>query len=114
MRRSKSCALALLAALAALPALAQSSEDKQLTVQYGDLHLDRPEGVLALYHRIELAAENVCGDVEGQGLAARAQWRACRDDALDAGVASMRNPALAKLHLESTGRDVTASEVAKH
>jgi UrcA family protein len=112
--RSK-LALALAAglALSAAPMLASVSAEPQVKVGYGDLNLDRSEGVSALYGRLELASKRVCR-AAGRSQDEMRLARECRTEAMDGAVATADNSALASLHLAKTGRGVAGStSVAK-
>ena len=68
---------------------------RSLTVRYGDLSLDRPADVTQLYHRIRIAAENVCGPRELSGSPFELPgYRACFDLAVSNAVATVASPAL--------------------
>jgi UrcA family protein len=83
--RSTFLALAALAATAAAPAIAQSSDS--VAVGYGDLNLSSPAGREALERRVGAAARQVCGEYQPLELKMIALSRACRARALAAGQA---------------------------
>ncbi len=78
-------------------------ETHSITVRYADLDLDSAAGLDTLYSRIERASRQVCGRADGRNLALAAQWRACRNEALDTAISRIENAQLSKLHRERDG-----------
>jgi UrcA family protein len=87
------------AALFASAASAAQPEQQSLTVRYQDLNLGRPADVAKLYHRLELAADNLCGPrlLTGSHLTAE-QYQRCFEDAVAQAVARVDRPALNAYH----------------
>lgn len=56
-------------------------ETVSVTVNYGDLDLQAPEGTAILDKRIEAAASDVCAKPDIRDLKAMAAWEACKADA---------------------------------
>jgi UrcA family protein len=72
---------------------------RRITVRFDDLNLEQPRGVAALYRRVRLAAEQVCGEPRGPGEAIiSADWRACVAQAVDRAVVTVDRPALTAYH----------------
>ena len=77
-------------ALIATSAGASSQDDPHSTsVHLADLDTHTPEGIAALYRRIRLAAEGVCGPHEIRQLAQERGWRICFEDAVANAVTSV-------------------------
>lgn len=99
MTRKNTLAILLLTAIAAAPIRAASFDRPQVTVSYSDLDLSRPAGAAALLDRLSTAARAVCGGVPDiRNLAAMSNFRACRKEAMDRAVASIRAPLVAQLY----------------
>lgn len=73
---------------------------QSLTVQFGDLDLDKAQGVDALFKRIKNAAERVCLPVRGQTLIEKQQYSSCIDVALSTAVARVDRPVLSQYLVE--------------
>lgn len=72
---------------------------RSTTVQFGDLDLDSSGGVAALYHRISLAAEHVCGSRAFTGIYyTLSDYRSCVADATQNAVTSLNRPALTEFY----------------
>ena len=70
-------------------------EVHRVTVSYSHLNLREPADVARLYRRVALAADQACGSRYFLGShAVSAFWTACRDRAIRAAVASVRQPEL--------------------
>jgi UrcA family protein len=67
------------------------------TVHYSDLDLNTQAGVDALHHRIQKAAEQVCGDVDARQLVESAAAQACVNRAVSAGVRAVNSQRVASL-----------------
>ena len=76
---------------------------KQLTatVNYGELDLSSSQGVATLYHRLRVAAQEVCAPFEGRELSKRARFQACYSEALDKAVAKVNRETLTAFHVRS-------------
>jgi UrcA family protein len=75
----------------------------RIIVRFGDLNLERPAGVAALYRRLKLAAKHVCGESEPPGSAIiSAAWRVCEAQAVDRAVVTVDRPSLTAYHREHT------------
>jgi UrcA family protein len=73
------------------------------TVRYSDLNLNTQLGAEALYHRIQSAAKQVCGDVGSRQLAEAAAARACVNQAVTASVRAVNNGRLTSTYNEHFG-----------
>ena len=67
---------------------------RKVTVRYGDLDLASPRGAAALYHRIGIAAEEVCRPFEGRDLAGALHLRDCKQRAIAEAVSRVNRPEL--------------------
>lgn len=63
-------------------------------VKYGDLNLDSPEAITALYHRVGYAAGQVCAPLESREMARMSAWKRCIDGAISKAVNQINVPAL--------------------
>lgn len=86
MRKSIVAVLAALSVsgMAAVPASAEVAapvETVSVTVDYGDLNLQAPEGSAALDKRIDAAVADVCQKPDIRDIKAMAAWEACKADA---------------------------------
>jgi UrcA family protein len=80
-------------------AFGSSSDQTQITVRYADLDLNRPEDIKILYHRIELAANLVCGEGEVTGShLPRPSWERCMSVAVNSAVTQVDRAALSAYH----------------
>jgi UrcA family protein len=86
--------LAVGAAGAATPA----SDVPSVVVKYSEQSLATDSGVNELYRRIVRAANQVCPDASGRGLAARLQADSCRSEAVARAVRQIDNSRLAALY----------------
>jgi UrcA family protein len=89
---SLACLLGATQALATAPA-----ETRSVSVRYADLDLTSAVGAAALYHRIEEAAQVVCGD-EKHRLAALSYVNRCESIAIYDAVAAVNAPLLSATH----------------
>jgi UrcA family protein len=69
---------------------------RSVTVQYGDLDLNRAESTATLYKRIKSAAADLCSAVDGRMLTQQLAFSRCVRGALDHAVASADIPALSQ------------------
>lgn len=110
---SMTTGLAACAALAALTLTADARSPRSTipaqTVYYGDLRLDSPAGIQALYGRIKAAARHVCNAsvVDLEFLQQRALWQQCIDDAVARAVAKVNNEGLTAMHAQSQSKKVS-------
>lgn len=75
-------------------------EARTTTVQFGDLNLDRSRDVAALYQRLSLAAERVCGSRAFTGLYyTLPEYRSCVADAVRDAVISAHRARLTAYYL---------------
>lgn len=73
--------LALAAAFAAASS-ASAQEVRRAEVHYGDLNLDRAEGIATLRARVRAAAITVCGEADRNDIFASLSVARCRKDAI--------------------------------
>jgi UrcA family protein len=83
------CPLALVAALAAVPATAQPAETFTAAVQQDDLNLTSPAGRATLNGRVKALANRMCGAVPVAPLREAAPVAACRAALFRSAVASL-------------------------
>ena len=76
---------------------------RAVNIRYAGSGLATPEGVQALYAKLERASRQACRSVDGRDLRARTDARACRDAALLAAVAEVQSVSLSALHRERSG-----------
>ena len=70
-------------------------------VQYRDLNLETPQGVVSLYARIHAAADTVCESTEGPQLVNRVfwtEWNFCINHAVASAVQAVHNDNLSAYH----------------
>ena len=65
-------------------------------VKYQDLNLNTDAGVQVLYKRIQAAADQVCGNVDGRDLQVARAHKACVAQAVQGAVATVNNQMLTK------------------
>jgi UrcA family protein len=100
------CSLSLVAALSASPGRSGAAtpertvgEPTSLPVRFADLNTATPEGVKALYGRIQSAARQVCGPSFSLWQSdAFWAWRSCYRKTVDEAVSKLDFPALTALH----------------
>ena len=85
---------------------------RAVNIRYAGSGLATPEGVQALYAKLERASRQACRRVDGRDLRARTDARACRNAALDAAVAGVQSVGLSALHRERSGARGDAALVA--
>ena len=98
-RRSTLLAAAFVAAgmiswTAEATAATTNTEVLKEVVTYGDLNLNRPEGVTALYRRVSHAAVAVCTPFESRELTQMSAWKQCVSASISRAVAQINIPAL--------------------
>jgi UrcA family protein len=93
------------ASAAGVSAAATSAVDApSVVVHYADLDLATPQGAQALYRRIAAAAWRVCPNTDQRDLAAVAQNRNCREEAIARAVHDVGTPLLASAYAEHLKR----------
>ena len=95
-----------------VPAQGAMRDTRVVSVRYTQADLASPEGVQALYVKLERASRQACRRADDRGLSARADVRNCRAGALDAAVAQVKNVRLGALHRERSGAAVNGALVA--
>jgi UrcA family protein len=80
--------------LTAVCTAAEPTDPPQTTVKYADLNVSSPEGGSTLYARIQRAARQVCGPLDGRELTSKARMGACVHKAIADAVAKVGQPAL--------------------
>ena len=76
-------------------------DDISVTVSYADLNINREAGAKVLYARLQRASERVCdiGPFFGLGsVAAKADAKACYEEALTTAVEEIDSDALGRIH----------------
>ena len=71
-----------------------SGEPLKQVVSYGDLDLNQPQGIAALYTRVQAAAVDVCAPLESVDMSRRAHLEPCIAAATSRAVKSVNLPAL--------------------
>lgn len=89
------------AAIAAQAHAASTLNFQSVTVSYVRSDLAHPEGVAALYARIEQAAKRVCHERGVRDLVVYPPYRACYEHAIDWAVEQVDSPALTTLRAAS-------------
>ena len=92
-----------------------ASDRRTLVVRYSDLSLNRPADIKQLYHRIGVAADNVCGPREMTGSRLeRPSYRSCFDAAVSNAIGAVASPALsAYYHTQLTTSHAHALTLAR-
>ena len=80
-----------------------------LTVQFGDLNLNNPQGVNALFKRIKNAAESVCNHFEGRTLLEKRLYSDCVETALSTAVTHVDRPVLSRYLVERSAKQPKVS-----
>jgi UrcA family protein len=89
-------------------------ETRSVSVRHADLDLGHEAGVRALYARLRVAAGNACGNYGPRDLAARADWRRCRDEALAGAVERFGDARVAEVHrLAQGGGERRSTRIAR-
>jgi UrcA family protein len=87
-------------------------EPAKMVVQYGDLNLANPSAVQRLYHRIVVAAQQVCDDHTGpRPLEEGIRARSCMDQSIRRAVAAVNHPSLTALYAAKNGQSPARSVV---
>jgi UrcA family protein len=86
----------------------------RITVHFGELNLGQPEGAAALYRRIRVAAERVCGEPRLTGSRmVQPDWRACVAQAVSQAVATLDRPTLTAYYRAHTTQSFQDLAVAR-
>jgi UrcA family protein len=98
---------------AAAPPSVVNQDSVSTTVHFGDLNLDHPAGITALYRRLNIAAERDCGEplITGSHVVS-SYWRSCVAQAVDGAVRALDRPALTayhRAHTKQADRDGTVA-----
>ena len=103
-------ALSIALTAASLPVQAGEpapSNDLSIKVKFRDLDLSKPEGVAALYDRIERSAQLVCIDSSSPWDAGRVDtFNRCYSAAIQDAVSTINQPQLTALHRAKTSKPV--------
>jgi UrcA family protein len=84
----------LTSGVAAVSFASDSADVLQAKVQYGDLNVSSASGATTLYHRIRLAAQNVCHPLDNRDFASQKLLAACVQQAMSRAVNEVNQPAL--------------------
>ena len=78
---------------------ADQEQTQKVLVRYGDLNVNTQEGAEQLYHRLSLAAHEVCTDVgQPSALNLHRLYQQCRQTAMEQAVATVDSPKLTALY----------------
>jgi UrcA family protein len=99
---------------AAAPASVVNPDTYSMTVHFADLNIDNPAGITALYRRLNIAAERVCGEPQltGSHVVSR-YWRSCVAQAVDGAVLALDRPALTAYHRAHTNQSDRGGTIAR-
>lgn len=75
-----------------------------LTVPFDDLDLNRYEGAVAMYDRLDRAAKRVCATQRGTTLREREQYAGCIERAMNASIARLDRPVLSRYAQVRSGK----------
>jgi UrcA family protein len=105
------CVLAT-AALSALATPAQATDESppSKTVKFADLDIQTPDGAKVLYHRIRVAASEVCSASTGGDPVMRPAVHQCIETAIDNAVKKVNAPYLTALRFGGNGNVQLASK----
>jgi UrcA family protein len=81
-----------------------NSDPPSVQVRYDDLNLTTASGARALYHRITVAARQVCPDPYTRDLGMLAASEHCQATAIAGAVRELNNPQLALVHAAHVSR----------
>lgn len=120
MKSFQKLSLVILSIVLLVPGISQAASNQQVSmnsvvVSYADLDLSRDQNVVALYQRLQNAANKVCGASEnrvGARITARKLERAaevCAASALEQAIANIDNPRLTALHSQSQAPRVVSN-----
>jgi UrcA family protein len=82
---------------------AAATDTSKIVVPYGDLNLSAAQGIEALYHRIQAAAQQVCVVLDGRTIQQRSQFDSCKLSAINNAVSDVAVPALSDYYNERNG-----------
>jgi UrcA family protein len=99
-------AAALTGYSASAGAIASAAKVRTITIRYPELDVAKPQGVEALYTRIEGAARRVCRADSSARLRDRANRRNCYQDAIAHAVKQIDLPTLTAVHRAKTSSTV--------
>ncbi len=86
----------------------------QVTVHFGDLNLEQPQGVAVLYRRVKFAAERACGEPRMTGsFIISDYWRSCVAQAIEGAVVTLDRPLVTAYHRAHAASDQELS-TARH
>jgi UrcA family protein len=93
---------------------ADPSDDsrRHVAVHYADLDVTTTEGVVALYHRVQRAAESVCSDGQVRDLEAAGSYTTCVSDTVSKAVSQINQPALTAYYRSKLGNANTPPQMA--
>lgn len=92
--RTAVCACASICITAGSTAVFSAEPYWQQKVSYGDLNLNRPEGIAALYRRLRAAADEVCQPAGAGDLVSEMHSRQCEAEAIGQAIAKIDVPGL--------------------
>jgi UrcA family protein len=78
---------------------ADSAPPARVSVSYADLDINTVDGAAVLYHRIRVAAAQVCAIYDSRDPAQQALRQSCTERAVIEGVAAVDNPVLSDRYL---------------
>jgi UrcA family protein len=99
----KYCLLAALASSLPIAALHATIELPIVRVTFGDLNLDTPAGVSALYKRVRYGAARYCEPL-GMGVQRSVEFDRCVKDAIATTVKKIDNTKLSAFHISQSGK----------
>lgn len=88
---------------------ADPQSPESLTVQFGDLDLNKAQGADVLFKRIRNAAESVCRQFESRTLSQKRLHSECVDTALSTAVTRVDRPVLSRYVAERSTKPHDAS-----
>ena len=87
-----------------VPASAEPTTGRSVTVKYGDLNLSNKQGAEQAYARIRHAALTVCGEIGGNDLASQKRLHDCVVDSIGRAIAKVNNDNLNQVFSAKTGK----------
>jgi UrcA family protein len=91
---------------------AAPTDTHSITVEYGDLNLDRPAGVAKLYSRIKGAARQACDEQSNEQMVSKQIYRACVTQAVSTAVARIDRPMLSDYVAQLGGKPAKPAPVS--
>ena len=105
--------VASILSLTTLDAAATTPTDtRSITVDYGDLNLDRQAGIAKLYSRIKGAARRVCDEQSNDQTVSKQIHRACVKQAVSNAVARIDRPLLSDYVAQLGGKRAKTAPVS--